>query len=178
MSTPDAYDYIIVGGGSAGCVVASRLAVAEPDATVLLIEAGPDGRGVTQIVDPPSWTRLPGTSLDWGHAYEPSAAVAGRAIPVARGKVLGGCGAISAMLWNRGHPADYDAWEAAGAAGWNYAALLPYFRRSEGWAGGGSGQRGAGGPMRITRPAHPHPIASALVAAAAELGLPAPSRPP
>jgi choline dehydrogenase len=87
--------------------------------------------------------------------------------------VLGGCGAISAMLWNRGHPADYDAWEAARAAGWNYAALLPYFRRSEDWAGGGSGQRGAGGPMRITRPAHPHPIASALVAAAAELGLPA-----
>jgi choline dehydrogenase len=139
---------------------------------VLLIEAGPDGRGVAQIVDPPSWTKLAGTALDWGYAYEPAPAVAGRAMPIARGRVLGGCGATNAMLWYRGNPADYDAWEAAGAAGWNYAALLPYFRRSEDWEGGASGQRGAGGPMRVTRPLNPHPIASALVAGAAELGLP------
>jgi len=167
-----AYDYIIVGGGSAGCVVASRLAAAAPGASVLLIEAGPDGRGVAQIVDPPSWAKLPGTALDWGYAYQPADAVAGRAIAVSRGRVLGGCGATNAMQWYRGNPADYDAWEAAGAAGWNYAALLPYFRRSEDWEGGASGQRGAGGPMRVTRPANPHPIASALVEGAAELGLP------
>jgi choline dehydrogenase len=173
VSTTDAaYDYIIVGGGSAGCVVASRLAAAAPGASVLLIEAGPDGRGVAQIVDPPSWTKLPGTALDWGYAYEADAAVAGRAIGVARGKVLGGCGATNAMLWYRGNPADYDAWETAGATGWSYAALLPYFRRSEDWEGGASGQRGAGGPMRITRPPAPHPIASALIEGAAELGLP------
>ena len=173
MSTTEAaYDYVIVGGGSAGGAVASRLAAAAPDATVLLIEAGPDGRGVAQIVDPPSWPKLAGTALDWGYSYEPTAAVAGRAIPVARGKVLGGCGATNAMLWYRGHPADYDAWEAAGAAGWNYAALLPYFRRSEDWEGGASSQRGAGGPMRITRPPAPHPVASALIEGAAELGLP------
>ena len=170
-TTEAAYDYIIVGGGSAGCVVASRLAAAAPAASVLLIEAGPDGRGVAQIVDPPSWTRLPGTALDWGYAYEPAAAVAGRAISVARGRVLGGCGATNGMQWYRGHPDDYDAWERAGATGWNYAALLPYFRRSEDWEGGASGQRGAGGPMRVTRPADPHPIASALVEGAAELGL-------
>ena len=167
-----AYDYIIVGGGSAGCVVASRLASALPDASVLLIEAGPDGRGVAQIVDPPSWTKLPGSTLDWGYAYEPAAAVAGRAIPISRGRVLGGCGATNAMQWYRGHPADYDAWESAGATGWNYAALLPYFLRSEDWEGGASSQRGAGGPMRVTRPPDPHPIASALVEGAAELGLP------
>jgi choline dehydrogenase len=171
-TTEAAYDYIIVGGGSAGCVVASRLAAAAPGASVLLIEAGPDGRGVAQIVDPPSWTKLPGTALDWGYDYAPSAAVAGRAIPVPRGRVLGGCGATDAMLWYRGNPADYDAWEAAGATGWNYAALLPYFRRSEDWEGGASGQRGAGGPMRITRPPDPHPIASALIEGATELGLP------
>ena len=168
-----AYDHVIVGGGSAGSVVASRLAAAQPSATVLLIEAGPDGRGVAQIVDPPQWTKLRGTALDWGYSYAPSGEVNGRAIPVPRGKVLGGCGAVNAMQWFRGHPDDYDAWERAGATGWNYAALLPYFRRSEDWEGGPSAQRGGGGPMRVTRPRAPHPVASALVAGAAELGLPA-----
>jgi choline dehydrogenase len=166
------YDYIIVGGGSAGCVVAARLAAASPDASVLLIEAGPDGRGVTQVVDPPQWPKLLGTSLDWGYWYAPSSAVAGRAIPIPRGRVLGGCSAINAMTWYRGHPADYDAWEVAGAAGWNYDSLLPYFRRSEDWEGGASRHRGAGGPMRVTRPADPHPVALALVEGAAELALP------
>jgi choline dehydrogenase len=166
------YDYVIVGGGSAGCVVASRLAAASPDATVALIEAGPDGRGVAQIVDPPSWTKLPGTALDWGYAYQPAKAVAGRSIAIPRGKVLGGCSATNAMQWYRGHPADYDAWEAAGAAGWNYQAMLPYLRRSEDWEGGGSAQRGAGGPMRVTRPPEPHPIAAAMIDGAAGLGLP------
>ena len=70
------YDYVIVGGGSAGCVVASRLAAASPDATVALIEAGPNARGVAQIVDPPSWTKLAGTALDWGYAYQPAKTVA------------------------------------------------------------------------------------------------------
>ena len=84
------YDYVIVGGGSAGCVVASRLAAASPGASVLLIEAGPDGRGVAQIVEPAQWPDLLGTSLDWGYWYAPSPAGAGRAIPIPRGKVLGG----------------------------------------------------------------------------------------
>ena len=166
------YDYVIVGGGSAGCVVASRLAAASPDAAVALIEAGPNARGVAQIVDPPSWTKLAGTALDWGYAYQPAKSVAGRPIAIPRGKVLGGCSATNAMQWYRGHPADYDAWEAAGAAGWNYQAMLPYLRRSEDWEGGGSAQRGAGGPMRVTRPPEPHPIAAAMIDGAAGLGLP------
>lgn len=173
MSTTESatYDYVIVGGGSAGSVVASRLAAARPDATVLLIEAGPAGRGVTQIVDPPQWTKLGGTALDWGYSYAPSARVAGRAVPLPRGKVLGGCSATNAMQWFRGHADDYDAWERAGAAGWNYAALLPYFRRSEAWEGGPSAHRGGDGPMRVTRPKDPHPIAVAMIEGAAELGL-------
>jgi choline dehydrogenase len=166
------YDYVIVGGGSAGCVVASRLAAALPDATVALIEAGTNGRGVAQIVDPPSWTKLPGTALDWGYAYQRSTAVAGRSIAIPRGKVLGGCSATNAMQWYRGHPGDYDAWEAAGAAGWDSASILPYLRRSEDWEGGESSQRGAGGPMRVTRPPEPHPIAAAMLDGAAALGLP------
>ena len=76
------------------------------------------------------------------------------------------------MAWYRGHPADYDAWEAAGAVGWNYRAMLTYLRRSEDWEGGGSAQRGAGGPMRVTRPPEPHPIAAAMIDGAAGLGLP------
>jgi choline dehydrogenase len=171
ISEAAAYDYVIVGGGSAGSVVASRLAAARPDATVLLIEAGSGGHGVAQIVDPPQWTKLSGTALDWGYRYAPAERVAGRSIPVPRGKVLGGCGAVNAMQWFRGHPDDYDAWERAGATGWNYAALLPYFRRSEDWEGGPSAHRGSGGAMRVTRPKNPHPIASALVEGAAELGL-------
>jgi choline dehydrogenase len=166
------YDYVIVGGGSAGCVLAARLAAALPGATVLLIEAGPDGRGVAQIVDPPQWTKLPGTSLDWGYSYAPAPEVGGRPLAIPRGKVLGGCSAINAMQWYRGHPDDYDAWDAAGATGWTHEALLPYFRRCEDWEGGASGQRGAGGPMRVTRPADPHPVALAMVDGAAELGLP------
>jgi choline dehydrogenase len=167
-----AYDHIVVGGGSAGSVIAARLAAAEPGADVLLIEAGPDGRGVAQITDPPQWAKLEGTSLDWGYRYTPASPVAGRAIPVPRGKVLGGCSAVNAMQWFRGHPDDYDAWERAGAAGWNYAALRPYFRRSEDFDGGPSAHRGAGGPMRVTRPRDPHPVAAALLEAAREVGLP------
>jgi choline dehydrogenase len=165
------YDYVIVGGGTAGCVLAARLA-AFRDVTVLLIEAGPDGRGVAQIPDPALWTALQGSSMDWGYAYAPSAHAGDRRIPLPRGRVLGGCSAVNAMQWYRGHPDDYDAWERAGAAGWNYQALLPYFRRAEDWEGGASPLRGAGGPMRVERPRDPHPIAVAMLDGAAELGLP------
>jgi len=167
-----AYDYVVVGGGTAGCVLAARLA-ARPDVSVLLIEAGPDGRGIAQIVDPALWTKLPGTSLDWGYSYAASPHVADRSLAIPRGRVLGGCSATNAMHWYRGHPDDYDAWERAGATGWNHQALLPYFRRAEDWAGGASGQRGAGGPMRIGPSRDPHPVAAALVAGATELGFPA-----
>ena len=165
------YDYIVVGAGTAGCVLAARLAE-DPDVTVLLVEAGPDGRGVTQITDPALWPTLHHSSLDWGYRYSPGPSVAGRAIPVPRGRVLGGCGAMNAMVWDRGHPDDYDAWERAGAKGWNHQSLLPYFRRAEDWAGGASDYRGAGGPLHIGQPKHPHPLALALLDAAAELGLP------
>jgi choline dehydrogenase len=164
------YDYVVVGGGTAGCVLAARLA-ASGGATVLLIEAGPDGRGLVQIPDPAQWTRLHRTSLDWRYCCAPSGHVAGRSIPMAAGRVLGGCGVIGAMQWYRGHPGDYDAWERAGATGWNHQALLPYFRRAEDWEGGASPLRGAGGPMRVERPRDPHPVARAMLEGAAELGL-------
>ena len=98
--------------------------------------------------------------------------MAGRAIAIPRGKVLGGCSATNAMQWYRGHPADYDAWEAAGRGRLDLRGHAPYFRRSEDWEGGASASAAAGGPMRVTRPPDPHPIAAAMVEGAAELGLP------
>ena len=168
---PAAFDYIVVGGGAAGCVLARRLA-ADGAATVLLIEAGPNDEGVPAIDAAGAWTGLLGGPHDWGYSYAPGPQLDGRVIPIPRGRVLGGSSSINAMLWYRGHPSDYTAWEAAGAEGWGWDAMLPYFRRSEDWQGGASPWRGAGGPMRIERPGDPHPVATAMLAGAADLGLP------
>ena len=170
MDAIEEFDYVVVGGGSAGCVLARRLSD-DPTVTVLLLEAGPaDGGAVVE--DPARWTEALGGALDWGHEYEPAGPTGGRRIPIPRGKILGGSSAINALLWYRGDPDDYDAWDRQGATGWDFAGLLPYFRRSEDWEDGSSDWRGAGGPIRVERHADPHPIALALLDAAAETGLP------
>jgi len=165
------YDFVVIGGGSGGAVVARRLAE-RCDATVLLIEAGPSDIGVAAIDDARCWTTLLRGAYDWGYDYAPTSHVNGRIIGIPRGCVLGGCSSINAMIWYRGHRSDYDSWEAAGATGWNFAALLPYFKRAEDWEGGASAWRGAGGPLRIERPRDPHPIALAMIEGAAMLGIP------
>ncbi|HEY1700505.1 MAG TPA: GMC family oxidoreductase N-terminal domain-containing protein [Trebonia sp.] len=166
----DEYDYIVAGGGTAGCVVAARLA-ADEDTSVLLVEAGPRAIGVSQIAEPALWPAVRKTSLDWGFGYEPGPGVAGRALRVPSGRVLGGCSATGPLGWYRGHAGDYDAWERAGAKGWNDETMLRYFRRAEDWEGGESEQRGAGGPVRVEQPKDPHPVAAALLNAAPELGI-------
>jgi choline dehydrogenase-like flavoprotein len=165
-----AYDFIVVGAGSGGAAVTRRLVDAGAD--VLLIEAGPPGIGIEQIDDPSQWVSLGRSVYDWGYDYAPTPHVDGRTIGIPRGKVLGGSSAINAMMWYRGHPADYYAWAASGAKGWAFRDVLPYFRRCEDWEGGASEWRGAGGPLRIERSRALHPIAAALIDGAAELGIP------
>lgn len=165
-----AYDYVVIGAGSGGAAVTRRLV--EAGADVLLIEAGPPGIGIADIDDPTKWMSLGRGAYDWGYDYAPTPLVNGRTIGIPRGKVLGGSSSINAMMWYRGHPADYDAWEASGARGWAFKDVLPYFRRCEDWEGGASEWRGAGGPLRIERSRALHPVAAALIEAAAELGIP------
>jgi choline dehydrogenase len=164
------YDYIVVGAGSGGAAVTRRLV--DAGAEVLLIEAGPAGIGIAEIDDPTQWMSLGRGRYDWGYDYAPTSRVDGRIIGIPRGKLLGGSSGINAMMWYRGHPADYDAWEAAGASGWAFQDVLPYFKRCEDWQRGANKWRGAGGPLRIERSPELHPLATALIDSASELGIP------
>src|SRR5262245_56373159 len=165
------YDYVIVGAGSAGCVVARRL-LDGTDATVLLLEAGGPGEDVASLSNPPQWVENLGSRYDWAYHYEPSPHLAGRSIPLALGQVLGGSGSINAMVWTRGHRADYDAWAEAGNAGWDFHSVLPLFKKSEDWEDGASTFRGAGGPIRVERARGLHPVASAFLDAGGSYGMP------
>lgn len=165
------YDYIVIGSGSGGAAVTRRL-IDGTDATVLLIEAGEAGLGIAEIDDPREWVPLGRSRWDWGYDYAPARHANDRVIGIPRGKALGGSSAINALMWYRGHPADYDAWAAAGAAGWSFAECLPYFKRAEDWEGGETEFRGAGGPLRIETSKGLHPVARAMMEGAAELGIP------
>ena len=165
------YDYVIVGAGSAGCVVARRL-VDGTDATVLLLEAGGSDEGVQSISNPPQWLENLGSTYDWGYRYEPSPHVAHRSIPLPLGKVLGGSGSINGMVWARGHRDDYDGWAEAGNAGWDFHSVLPLFKESEDWEDGENEFRGAGGPIHVERARDLHPVAAAFMDAGRACGMP------
>ena len=122
-------DYIIVGAGSAGCVLASRLSE-DPSLKVLLLEAGGSEAGHPRMQMPLAWRdTFMDPQVSWGYLSEPEPYADGRCIPVPRGKVLGGSSSVNGMMYSRGHPADYDYWSSRGLPGWSYAEVLPYFRR-------------------------------------------------
>jgi choline dehydrogenase len=162
-------DYIVVGAGSAGAVVARRMV--DAGASVLLLEAG--GPDTSEAIhDPARALDLEGAPEDWAYETVPQPGAAGRRIPWPRGRVLGGSSATNGMVWIRGAPADYDNWAYAGNAGWSYAELLPLFRRMEDFDRGASELHGSGGPIRVIADWERGEIHRSFVSAAAELAIP------
>lgn len=162
--------YVVVGAGSAGCVLAERLS-ADGDAQVVLIEAGgPDRRA--EIGIPAAFPSLFGTSADWGYRTTPQPGLGGRTLNWPRGRTLGGSSSLNAQIWTRGHLADFDGWaEDDGCAGWSAGEVLPYFARAEDRSGAGA--YGSGGPIRIEDLRDPSPATAEFLGACAEAGLPA-----
>ena len=161
-------DYVIVGAGSAGCALAYRLAEAGRD--VLVIEAG--GSDIGPLIRTPGALSYPMNMprYDWGFRTEPEPGLGGRTLPVPRGKVIGGSSSINGMVYVRGHAADFDHWAEAGAAGWGFADVLPYFKRMENWHGGASEWRGDAGPLHVSRGKRANPLFTAFVEAGRQAG--------
>jgi choline dehydrogenase-like flavoprotein len=161
------YDYVIVGAGSAGCVLANRLSE-DPDVRVLLLEAGPPDTN-ENIHVPLGYLQLGATEVDWDYHSAPEHECNGRRIPLPRGRVLGGSSSINAMVYIRGNHLDYDEW---GVPGWSWADLMPYFLRAEDNERGASEWHGAGGPLPVSEGRANNPMSRAFVEAGVEAGLP------
>jgi len=165
------FDYVVVGAGTAGCVVAARL-TEDPDVRVLLLESGPADKHPL-IPVPTAWLGLFGTEVDYAYRTTPQPGLGGAEMSWPRGHTVGGSSSINGMVYLRGHRDDYDSWERQfGATGWSYREVLPYLRKAETVPGADPTWRGLDGPMRPARAGDPHPLSEVFLAAAAAAGYP------
>ncbi len=171
MSSISEYDYIIVGAGSAGCVLANRLS-ADGKHSVLLLEAGPKDSNLWIHVPLGYGKLFKDKTVNWMYQTEPEPGLDGRTVFQPRGKVLGGSSSINGLLYVRGQHQDYDRWRQRGNAGWGFDDVLPYFKKAEDQQRGASEYHGAGGPLPVSDWRHADPLSEAFVVAAAETGIP------
>lgn len=168
-----ACDYLVIGAGSAGCVLANRLSENKAHRVILLEAGGRDRHPLLHIPGAVS-AALAMASVNWGYTSEPEPELGNRCVPLYRGKVLGGTSALNGMIYIRGDARDYDDWRQLGCTGWSYDDVLPYFRRAERSERGADHYHGADGPLDVTRSRPVPPICDALLRAAAACGYPVP----
>ena len=165
------YDFIVIGAGSAGCVVANRLS-ADPTTRVLLLEAGGKDRNPWIHIPVGYFKTMHNPATDWCYATEPEPELEGRVLDWPRGKVLGGSSSINGLLYVRGHARDYDHWRQLGNSGWSFEDVLPCFKRAEDQERGADAWHGAGGPLAVSDMRVRRDVCDAFIAGAAEIGVP------